>query len=264
MSVNNLGMPFDIHTGGVDLKFPHHENEIAQSTAGKGDVYAQSFFHSEHMLVDGKKMSKSLDNFHTLQDVREHGFEPLAFRLMILQSHYRNQSNFTWENLEAAQNRLQRWREMADRRWQVIQPKAFIGLDNLPESEEEFKKLEAEHPHTVKSTELLDKVRKALEDDLNTPEALSSIDAYMDMLEKNGMTSFLLQRFNPLLQYINQALGIDLFTENISADTKKTLEERQKARDDKDWAKSDELRDQLKEQGIGVRDTAHGQIWYRA
>lgn len=108
MSAGELGQPFDIHTGGVDLKFPHHENEIAQSTAANGDLLAKLFFHNEHMLVDGQKMAKSLNNFYTLEDVSAKGYDPLAFRLLVLQSHYRNQAHFSWENLEAAQNRLRK------------------------------------------------------------------------------------------------------------------------------------------------------------
>jgi len=264
MSVNNLGQPFDIHTGGVDLIFPHHENEIAQSTAGKGDIYATYFVHNEHLLVDGKKMSKSLGNFFTLQDIRERGYDPLAFRLMVLQSHYRKQSNFTWENLEAAQNRLQNWRQNSDMRWQVIQLPDFIGLDNLPETPEAFEELEKNHPYTLKSTKLVDQFTSALENDLDTPAALAAIDGLMGLVEKEGMTSFLHLHFTKLLQLMNQALGIDLFSEDISDEQKSLLADRAQARTDKDWAQSDKLRDQLKEQGIGVRDSAHTQIWFRA
>src|SRR5690606_9057256 len=119
MSEAALGLPFDIHTGGVDLIFPHHENEIAQSTAANGqDLMAKIFFHNEHVLVDGKKMSKSLGNFITLKDIKAKGFDPMAFRLLVLQSHYRSQSNFTWEILESAQNRLDELRAWADLRYQ--------------------------------------------------------------------------------------------------------------------------------------------------
>lgn len=115
MSRKGLGQPFDIHTGGVDLIFPHHENEIAQSTAGEDDpVMAQFFAHNDHILVDGKKMAKSAGNFHTLQDITDKGYDPLAFRLLVLQAHYRSQVNFTWESLDAAQNRLKALRAMAD------------------------------------------------------------------------------------------------------------------------------------------------------
>lgn len=106
MSVKELGQPFDIHTGGVDLIFPHHENEIAQSTAsGQEDKLANMFFHNEHLLIEGKKMSKSLNNFVTLKDIEDKGFNPMAFRLMVLQSDPHNQANFSWNILQAAQNR---------------------------------------------------------------------------------------------------------------------------------------------------------------
>ena len=244
MSVNDLGQPFDIHTGGVDLIFPHHENEIAQSTAGKGDVYANYFVHNEHMLVEGKKMSKSLNNFYTLQDIREHGFEPLAFRLMVLQSHYRSQSNFSWENLEAAQNRLNNWRNFAVRRFQgrIAEGGSF-------------------DPRMV-TLEQFD-IRPSIENDLDTPQALAAIDEYISRVENEDLTheKFLIK---PFIQSIDKIFGLDLGEQSdITREQKQVLAERQKARDDKDFAKSDELRDQLKEQGIGVRDTAHGQIWYR-
>lgn len=109
MSVKELGQPFDIHTGGVDLIFPHHENEIAQSTAcGNETKLATMFFHNEHLLVDGKKMSKSLNNFITLNDIVDKGFSPMAFRLMVLQSNPHNQANFSWDILQAAQNRYEK------------------------------------------------------------------------------------------------------------------------------------------------------------
>lgn len=235
MSVNNLGMPFDIHTGGVDLKFPHHENEIAQSTAGKGDVYAQNFFHSEHMLVDGKKMSKSLNNFYTLQDVRERGFEPLAFRLMILQSHYRNQSNFTWENLEAAQNRLANWRSVADLVWQTeakVEPKTASITDKL-------------------------------QNDLDTPSAVAGVDLVFSEFEKEGLQANS-ESIAKFVAEIENVLGLDIKGSDINDEQQKLLTERQKARDSKDFARSDELRDQLSQQGIAVKDSPDGQIWHRA
>lgn len=237
MSVNSLGMPFDIHTGGVDLIFPHHENEIAQSTAGKGNVYAKYFYHSEHMLVDGKKMSKSLNNFYTLQDIRERGFEPLAFRLLVLQSHYRSQTNFSWDNLEAAQNRLQHWREVADLTWQT---------ENSGESD----------------AKAVGDIVKTLQDDLNTPEAIANIESAITSIENSDIEN-VGSTVRYLVKIIEKTLGLDLTGSDITNEQKQTLKNRQKARDEKDFKKSDELRDQLKEQGIGVRDTKHGQIWFR-
>lgn len=239
MSVQNLGQPFDIHTGGVDLIFPHHENEIAQSTAGKGDVYAQFFVHNEHLLVDGKKMSKSLNNFFSLRDVIERGYDPLAFRLMVLQSHYRNQSNFTWENLEAAQNRLKKWQEAADLRWQ-------------PQTTNTESHVDFTHARTA--------VLEYLNEDINLPMSLTVID---DLEDITNLTHDHIETFNEYLLFIKLVLGIDLLRDDITDEQKQLIAERKAARDQKQWAKSDELRDELKSQGIGVRDTDHGQIWYR-
>ncbi len=246
MSAGALGQPFDIHTGGVDLIFPHHENEIAQSTAGKANpTLANIFLHNEHLLVDGKKMSKSLNNFFTLQDIRSKGFDPLAFRLMVLQSHYRSQSNFTWTNLEATQNRLKDIRAMADLVFQT-RTKGESGL-----VEGDF----LSH---------LERIKKAIEDDINLPEVLKQIS---DLTA--GMLHFTIEEdqlsyFKNLLDYVDQILGLDLTNRSDISDAQKlTLNEREKARDSKSWVKSDRLRDKLAAKGIGVRDTEQGQVWFR-
>ncbi len=241
MSVAKLGQPFDIHTGGVDLIFPHHENEIAQSTAGAGYIYANYFVHNEHLLVDGKKMSKSLGNFFTLREVQEKGYDPLAFRLMILQSHYRSQSNFTWENLEAAQNRLKSFQAMADLRWQAAE----------------------ETSQETQYDTYVENLVAALENDLSTPQALAVISGIADDTSEM-VASKDNDKFIVLLQKIDDTLGLDLLSsEDITNEQKQVMLEREQARHSKDWAKSDNLRDQLKEQGITVRDTAHGPIWSR-
>ena len=118
MSEKLLGVPFDIHTGGIDLKFPHHENEIAQTRGSGSKGLSNYFFHNNHLLVDGAKMSKSLGNFYTLRDIETRGIDPQAFRLLVLESHYRTESNFSWEILEAAKNRLKNWLSVADRMYQ--------------------------------------------------------------------------------------------------------------------------------------------------
>lgn len=233
MSVNNLGMPFDVHTGGIDLIFPHHENEIAQSTAGKGDMYAKYFVHNEHLLVDGKKMSKSLGNFFTLRDIQERGYDPLAFRLMALQSHYRNQSNFTWDNLDAAQNRLQNWRAAFDLLWQ----RDVLG-DELADI----------------SSELIDIVSE----DLATPAVVARIDAYFDEADAASAMPA-----RDTLVTIRDTLGLDLLGEDISGEQRALVKQRENARLNKDWKKSDQFRDVLKEQGIILKDTANGTLWYR-
>jgi len=239
MSTSNLGQPFDIHTGGLDLIFPHHENEIAQSTAGAdNDTYAKYFVHNEHLLVDGRKMSKSLNNFYTLRDVQEKGFDPLAFRLAILQSHYRSQVNFSWENLEAASNRLTAIRAMADLRFQPE-----VGDDNGL-TEGEYKQF------TVQITE-------ALNDDLNTPEALSILSACARPPAPTATKAF-----TEFLKFVDSVLGLNLTaSSDINQAQKDLLAKRAAAREAGDWAASDSLRDELAGQGIIVRDTPNGQSW---
>lgn len=243
MSSQALGQPFDIHTGGVDLIFPHHENEIAQSTAGKSDEsYAKYFVHNEHLLVDGRKMSKSLNNFFTLRDIKEKGYEPLAFRLMVLQGNYRNQSNFTWDNLEAAQNRLKNYRAMADLRWQHNSGAVYAR----------------------EIDEVKDYILDAMANDLDTPSVLASLSTLESAIGAGGLDSKANIAFADLLALVDNILGLDLSPRpDISEEQKQLISQREQARQDNDWSKSDELRDQLQQQGLGVRDTEHGTIWFR-
>lgn len=223
MAGDLLGVPFDIHTGGVDLKFPHHENEIAQTTAATGKKLAHVFLHTEHLLVDGKKMSKSLKNYYTLEDLTEKGFDPIAFRLLVLQSHYRSQMNFTWEALQASQNRLNHWRSIADLRWQKESSTDFPSLLEL------------------------------MKNDIDTPKALAAVDSFFaSHVPDDGA-----------LKTIHNLLGVDLQGPDIDKAQKKLLANRQKAREEQNWSRSDELRDLLNDQGIGVRDSDQGQQWYR-
>jgi cysteinyl-tRNA synthetase len=242
MSSHNLGQPFDIHTGGVDLVFPHHENEIAQSTAGKDDdVYAKVFAHNEHLLVDGQKMSKSLNNFYTLKDITDKGFDPLAFRLLVLQAHYRSQAHFSWENLEAAQNRLNNLRQFADLKWQVQVGKQ--GYDAMLD------------PNVI---------REPMLDDLNTAKALSALSGFVTLAIDNLIFESNETEFLEVLGLVDSLFALNLLERpDISTEQKKIIAEREAARQAKDWAKSDELRDQLKEQGIGLNDTPNGAIWVR-
>jgi cysteinyl-tRNA synthetase len=242
MSVDKLGMPFDIHTGGVDLKFPHHENEIAQSTAiGNNHVLADFFFHSEHMLVDSQKMAKSMDNFFTLQDILDKHIDPLAFRLFVLQAHYRTQSHFSWVNLQAAQNRLDRMRRVIS-----LQPvtasestSANHELKNLPD--EQFQEISA---------------------DLDLARLLEGIEAELSSYEKNADKS----QLTSFLKTTDELLGLNLSTSlqsNLNQEQLELIARRETARQTANWAQSDELRSQLKAQGIGLRDTVEGTIWFQ-
>lgn len=249
MSVEQLGQPFDIHTGGVDLKFPHHENEIAQSTAAVGeDLLARFFFHSEHMLVDGKKMSKSLNNFYTLEDVTAKGFDPLAFRLLVLQAHYHSQAHFSWKNLKAAGNRLKNWQAVGALIWQILP---------TPSNENIIGPLLAPFQR-YKEVQL-----NWLRYELDTPRLLSEIDSILDLIIRNGVYESTLTTINSYFNFVQSITGIDVEVLGISDNQKQLIAQREEARQNKDFKKSDELRSELEEQGIGLRDTPYGPIWYR-
>jgi cysteinyl-tRNA synthetase len=237
MSQKLLGVPFDIHTGGIDLKFPHHENEIAQSCGAlKLDGFAKNFVHMNHIMVDGRKMSKSLNNFYTLRDIEEKGFSPQAFRLLVLSGHYQNETNFSWEILEAAQNRLNNWQALVDMRWQNLE---YLGNQDVsaPVFEEELVEI--------------------LTDNLDTPRALAYIDKTIERVSCEPCIEV-------VVGVIENTLGIGLIMEDISDQQKELLDLRQEARDSKDFAESDRIRDLLLEQGIKLKDTDRGQIWNRA
>lgn len=245
MSHIELGQPFDIHTGGIDLAFPHHENEIAQSTAGQDNpTYASLFVHNEHILVDGKKMAKSANNFYTLNDLKEKSVDPLAFRLLVLQSHYRKPTSFSLENAQAAHNRLHHWRTIAALRHQTH--------DIHDENKAEYPSLAA-----------IGKIREALSDDLNTPEALRLIDEVFAHLESHNIDKLDRDALVQLLNAIDDMLGLQLLetTPDITDEQKQVILERERVREARDWTKSDELRDKLAAQGIVLRDTASGTVW---
>lgn len=249
MSQKLLGVPFDVHTGGIDLKFPHHENEIAQGCGALNlNSFANTFVHMSHILVDGRKMSKSLRNFYTLRDIEEKGFDPMAFRLLVLSGHYRKEINFSWEILEAAQNRLKHWQAVADLRWQISPPR---------------------HPREGGDPEILKQIQDdvvfKLSDDLDTPRVLSAIDMAFDNLQKDfdSGAKLNLEDISRFLEFVKNILGIDLLGSDISDEQKELLNLRQKVREDRDFAKSDELREQLKLSGLEVRDSETGQVWSR-
>ena len=243
MSNKLLGDEFDIHTGGVDLVFPHHENEIAQSTAlSQSHIYANAFMHNEHLLVDGRKMSKSLNNFFTLQDLLDKGFDALSFRMLVLQSHYRNQANFSWESLEAAQNRLKDYRSLAVLRFQARDQVFDAG--------------------TVSLQDVVSEISTFMSNDLDTPKALAFLSEVSTQLQTVQISKEMLPGFEAMIKGIDDLLGLDLMKlTDIAASQKQMIIEREQARANKDWAKSDQLRDNLLDQGIELRDTGSGTVW---
>ena len=252
MSMKYLGESFDIHCGGVDLVFPHHENEIAQSEGATGNPFVKYWIHGAHLVVDGEKMSKSKGNFYTLRDLLEKGYSPLAIRYLLSSVRYRTQLNFTFDGLvqaagavERANNFLQKVREIpADRR----------GDERVQEQIHEARQ----------------GFESGLDSDLNTAEAL-------------GALFTLIRQANPLLEEASVGAGqkdeiLELFRDanrvfdvfeveghRLEDETVQALiNEREEARGRRDYIRSDEIRDQLAEQGIILEDTAEGTRWKRA
>ncbi len=246
----SLGDQIDIHTGGIDHIPVHHSNEIAQTEAVTGKQFASVWLHNNHIKVDGTKISKSLGNVFTLQDILDKGYSLDAFKLLAFSKHYRTEGNFTWDIMAAAQNRLGNWRNVAALRHQVHDT---LVNDDDKDSDE----------HSVSLLAGSQALLETLKDDIDTPGALKLIDEAFSRLENKSLSDIHQSSFVQFLQTIQQLLGIDLqaSTPDITDEQKMLIVERQRARDEKNWERSDELRDQLLGQGIVVRDTMHGSVW---
>lgn len=237
-----LGDPIDIHTGGVDHIGTHHTNEMAQTEAAFGNQLANYWLHNEFVLVEGRKMAKSLGNFYTLADVVKRGFSPAALRLLYLQSHYRSRINFTWISMQSAQNRLRSLSAIADLRWQV----------------KDANNTDAEIIRNVKS-----KIEKAIRTDLNTVEALSALSEIESQPELIINSSG--KEFESLLKYVDNIFGLNLLSSiDIAHECKDLIRQREVARQNKQWQKADDLRNSIAKYGIEVRDTESGPIWERS
>jgi cysteinyl-tRNA synthetase len=257
MSMEYLGETLDIHTGGEDHVFPHHENEIAQSEGCTGTPFAHFWFHNRFLLVDGAKMSKSKGNFYVLADILEKGFDPMAFRMLILSSHYRSNVNFTWQSLEqAAKNldKIARWQEKISA---LAGPKKIQADGQASDKNAKMNSPLVQEAHT--------KIQAALEDDLNTPLALSELyelisqsNRQIDAGESGQANARELLKF---WDKINQVFGLILpsATEKLPEEIEKLARKRQTAREQKDFKLADELRDQIEARGFQVEDTPEGQ-----
>jgi cysteinyl-tRNA synthetase len=233
-----LGTTIDIHTGGVDHIGTHHTNEIAQSEAAHdGAPLANYWVHNEHLLIDGKKISKSLGNGYVMKDILDKGYDPMALRLFYLQSHYRTQQNFSWELLDASSNLLKRFQAWSDTQFQD-------GASTLADDvfDELFKRFEV-----------------ALADDLNTPQALVIVSQIVDITERDNILPTAEQ-----VAAIDSVLGLGLTQRvDITPEEKQVLQERQSAREARDYAAADSARDKLLERGIMIDDTPYGPRWSR-
>jgi cysteinyl-tRNA synthetase len=250
MSIKYLGEHFDIHTGGVDNIFPHHENEIAQSEGYSGEKFVNYWLHSEHLLIEEAKMAKRLGNFLTVKDIRDAGVEAEALRLFLLSGHYRTQLNFTQKSLEQAGSSVKRISEFYSRLSEA--KKVDSGNDQLARL-------------------LVERIRKkyiaALEDDLDTPTALATVFEFIT--EGNKLLDTGNQDAGPMLEFMlrdfDAVFGVIRKSEQeVSNEAASLLKERELARAAKEWARSDELRKKLLGLGIEVQDTPQGQKWRKS
>ncbi len=237
MSRKHLGEQFDIHTGGIDLIPTHHENEIAQSKGICGKIPANYWLHGEYLLINGGKMSKSLENVYLLRDIKEKGYDPLVYKLLCYSCSYRNKLNFTWEGIEASSKSLERLRNG----YQAHKN----GTDILDENDrKELDKLENEF-------------HKAINDDMNMPLAMSYVWEVVKYPKKSSEIAKLLLKFDTVL-------GLKIDKEDKEEEIKipeeilKLVEQRKQARQEKNWTESDRLRDVIKEKGYEVKDTKDG------
>jgi cysteinyl-tRNA synthetase len=246
MAMDKLGETIDIHTGGIDHIPVHHTNEIAQSEAATGKTFANYWLHNNHILIEGKKVSKSLGNTYTLTDLADHGYQPADFRMFVLQSHYRTESNFSWKNLEAAHNRLKRWK----------------GLSSLLYQTEVFNARSGDEIG-LQIFESIDKVKECLNNDLDTPGALAIIEESFSLAEKYGINDNEENYYSEFIGSINELLGLDIDTKDITDAQKSLLQQRMQAKQNKQWELSDSIRDQLLAEGLSINDSKFGQIWHK-
>ncbi len=251
MSMKYLGETFDIHAGGVDLKFPHHENEIAQSEGATGKPFAKTWLHSEHLKVEGETMSKSLGNFYTFRDLLEKGYTPAAIRYLLLSVPYHKQLNFTFETLDGAVTTIERLRDFRAR---LIEMKLTNGADEENQKLIARSLLEFEH---------------ALDDNLNTAAALSVLHEFVRAINTKIATEALLDedRKSALdtlakMDLVFNVLG-SMHKEILDHEIEKLINERQEARKNRNFQRADEIRDELAGRGIILEDTKSGVRWKR-
>ncbi|PYU00542.1 MAG: cysteine--tRNA ligase [Acidobacteria bacterium] len=265
MAMKYLGETLDIHTGGIDLAFPHHENEIAQSEAATGKPFARYWLHAEHLLVDGEKMSKSLGNFFTLRDLFAKGYKPSAVRLALASVPYRKQLNFTFNSLRQAASGIERLRNFADRLQQGKFPagKTEGMAARIVQAEQEFDEGLADDLNTARALaaahELMRVANVAMDKDeflqgdvAPARQFLATFDKVFAVLEDNDAQKL-------------QALGYDSVQAGLSdVEIEKLIADRTAAKKMRDFAAADRIRKELAERGIILEDTKDGTVrWKR-
>ena len=253
--MQNIGEQIDIHAGGEDLIFPHHENEIAQSEAANDKTFARYWMHNGFLNIDNKKMSKSLGNFFTVREVAEK-YDLQVLRFFMLSAHYRSPLNFSADLMAAAKNGLDRILTAAER------------LHDLADAAE-GSMTDAEKENFAASKEYVEKFEAAMEDDANTADAVSAVFELVKFINVNSSeqnSKEYLQALYQRLETLCDVLGIiiEKKEEILDSDIEALIAERQAARKEKNFARADEIRDTLLEQGIILEDTREGVKWKRA
>ena len=252
MAMALLGETFDIHCGGVDNIFPHHENEIAQSEGATGCEFARFWLHAEHLVVEGEKMAKRVGNFFTLRDLMDKGFDPLVVRYLLISVPYRQRLNFTFDGLHTAEQAIDRITNTL-RRLENTPPAAGAGdLDQAA------------------IDEFYADFRGALGDDLNTARALAALHTLLRVvntaLDGDGLSLDMNSVVGTAFAEADSVLGI--FPKNkaeagTDSEIDALIEERKAARENRDFARADAIRDELAAKGIALEDTPHGTVWHR-
>ncbi len=242
MGMKYLGPSLDIHTGGVDLIFPHHQNEIAQSEAATDKKFVRYWLHNEHLLVNGQKMSKSAGNFYTLRDLLSKGHEPMAIRYLLLATQYRQKLNLTEEGLEAARQAIGRLQDFTSRAKKGEDSKGIESL--VGKARKEFENV--------------------MDNDLNTPLALSVVFDFMRYANPEGPG----KEAHRLMLDFDKVLGLRLGecgewrrAEDAEPEIRELILEREHCRERKDWKEADNIRNRLKAMGIIVEDSRDGPQW---
>lgn len=252
MSMKALGESFDLHLGGIDLVFPHHENEIAQSEGASGAPFVRYWVHAEFLMVNGEKMSKSKGNFYTYRDLIEKGYQPRAIRYLLLSAPHHKQLNFTLEGLQGAESTIARLNDFRRRLAELV-PGAGGSSDEV----------------TRLVKEAVGRFETAMDDDLNTAEALGAIHDFVretnTLLAQGGMSEDDQQRLLHTVERFDQVFNIfgPVEQELLDSEIQTLIDERQEARKSRNFARSDEIRDLLAAKGIILEDTRDGVRWRR-
>jgi cysteinyl-tRNA synthetase len=250
MSMAYGGQTLDIHCGGADLVFPHHENEIAQSEGATGEPFVRFWLHSEYLIVNGEKMSKSKGNFYTLRDLTEKGHDPAAIRYLLMSTHYRKQLNFTEEGVRQAQAALDRIHEFVDN----------LGRRKLPAGDHRD------------MTDLCDAAARrfdeALDDDINTAAAqaalfdfIRDVNRRLDAGEVGEADRAKVMAFIEKMDAVFDILPAADAAAEADADIAALVKQREEARRTKNWAEADRIRDELAARGVTIKDTPEGTVW---